>query len=171
MVLGDFKRAYLNRNSVQEVCNYLVQAVPKVKPMQTKADVIVLIAASITLVTALQPAWKWLWRTYLVRHFDAKKEHYNELIEQAKWFENRAMRLDTLRKQLLYSNMYEKPPDRFKLAEMISKLDREDAEWARKVNGATLLIEACQVKQEECLNNSEQSRQFADEVARKVLFW
>jgi hypothetical protein len=51
-------------------------------------DVIVLVAASITLITALVPLWKWAWRTHLVRHFDAKRDHYNELIEQAKWYED-----------------------------------------------------------------------------------
>jgi hypothetical protein len=96
--------------------------------MHYKADAIVLIAASITLVTALLPLWKWLWRTHLVRRFDAKREHYNELIEEAKWFEDRAVKLDTFRKQLLYGKMYEQLPDRFKLAEMFSKLDRKDAE-------------------------------------------
>jgi len=132
---------------------------------------IVLIAASITLVTALLPLWKWAWRTHLVRHFDAKKEHYNELIEQAKWFEDRAVRLDTLRKQLLYGKMYDKVPDRFKLAELVSKLDRDDAVWARKIEDTTLLAEVCERKQEECLNNAEQCREFASDVGRKVLFW
>jgi len=67
--------------------------------------------------------------------------------------------------------MYEKALDRFKLAEMISKLDRLDADWARKVEDITLLTEACSRKQEECLSNAAQSREFADEVGRRVLFW
>jgi hypothetical protein len=139
--------------------------------VQETSNLIVLIAASITFVTALLPLWKWAWRTHLLRHFDAKKDHYNELIEQAKWFEDRAVRLDALRKQLLYGRTYDKAPDRFKLAELISKLDRKDAEWARKVEDANLLVEACERKQEECLNEAEQCREFADDVARKVLFW
>jgi hypothetical protein len=139
--------------------------------VQQTSNLIVLIAASITLVTALLPLWKWAWRTHLVRHFDAKKEHYNELIEQAKWFEDRAVRLDTFRKQLLYGRTDDKIPDRFKLAELVSKLDRKDAEWARKVEDTNLLVEACERRQEECLNDAEQCREFADDVARKVLFW
>ena len=143
----------------------------KVNKMQQTANVIVLIAASVTLVTALLPLWKWAWRIHFVRHFDAKKQHYNEIIEQAKWFEDRAVKLDTLRKQLLYGKMCEQLPDRFKRAEMISKLDRDDAEWARKVEDTSLLTDACELKQNECLNNAEQCREFAEEVGRKVLFW
>jgi hypothetical protein len=139
--------------------------------MQKETDVIVLIAAGITLLTALLPLWKWLWRTHLVRRFDAKKAHYNELINQAKWLEDRAVKLDALPKQLAYGKMYEQPPDRFKLSEMISRLDSKDAEWARKIEDIALLTEACQRKQEECLSNAEQSRQFAEDVGRKVLFW
>ena len=93
---------------------------------------------------------------HLVRHFDAKRDHYNELIEQAKWYEDRAIKLDTLRKQLIYAKMYEQVPDRFKLADLISKLDRRDAEWARKVEDTTALTEACEKKQEECQNNARQ---------------
>jgi hypothetical protein len=100
--------------------------------MQNATNTIVLIAAVIALITTLFPLAKWLWRTYGVRNFDAKKAHYDELIEQAKWYEDRLVRLDTLRKQLLYAKMYEQPLDRFKLAEMISKLDRNDAEWPGK---------------------------------------
>ena len=139
--------------------------------MQRVANEIVLIAASITLLTALIPLWKWVWRTHLVRHFDAKKEHYNELIKEARWYEERALKLDTFRKQLLYGKMYDRPPDRLKLAELISKLERQDAEWVRKVEDITLLTDACERKQEECINNAAQCRQFADEVGRKVLFW
>jgi hypothetical protein len=139
--------------------------------VQQESNVIVLIAACVALVTALVPLWKWVWRTHLVRHFDAKKEHHRELIEQAKWYEDRAVRLDTLRKQLFYGKMYDKAPDRFKLAELVSKLDRKDAEWARKIEDVTVLTQACERKQEECLNNAGQCREFADDVARKVLFW
>jgi hypothetical protein len=78
--------------------------------LQQTANLIVLIAASITLVTALLPLWRWVWRTHLVRSFDAKREHYNELLEQAKWYEDRVVKLATFRKQLLYGKMYEKPP-------------------------------------------------------------
>jgi hypothetical protein len=131
----------------------------------------VLIAAGITLVTALVPLWKWIWRTHLVRHFDSKKDHHKELMEQAKWYDDRAIKLDTLRKQLLYGKVYGQASDRFKRAELISKLDRADAEWARKVEDHDMLTEACERKQEECLNNAAQCREFANDVARKVLFW
>jgi hypothetical protein len=139
--------------------------------VQQATNLIVLIAAGITFLTALLPLWKWVWRTYLARHFDAKKEHYNELIDEAKWYEDRAMKLDSFRKQLLCGKIYQQVPDRFKLAELVSKLDRKDKEWARKVEDVTLLTEACERKQEECLNNAAQCREFADEVGRKVLFW
>lgn len=135
------------------------------------ANVLILLAAVIALITALVPVFKWVWRTYGVRTFDAKKAHYNQLIEQAKWFEDRLVRLDTLRKQLLYARMYEQPPDRFKIAQMISKLDRKDAEWAMKLEDPTVLVEACELKQEECQRNAEQDREWAEDVGRKVLFW
>lgn len=136
--------------------------------MQNAANTIVLIAAVIALITALVPFLKWAWRTYGVRNFNAKKAHYEELIDQAKWFEDRLIRLDALRKQLLYADHQ---PDRFKLAEMISKLDRKDAEWARKVEDLDALVKACEAKQEECQHNAEQCREWAEDVARKVLFW
>jgi hypothetical protein len=139
--------------------------------MQNATNALVLLAAAITLVTALVPLGKWAWRTYGVRNFDAKKEHYKELIEEAKWYEDRLVRLDTLRKQLIYAKTYSQQPDRFKLAEMISKLDRRDAEWARQIEDSALLVQACERKQEECQRNAEQCREFAEDVGRKVLFW
>jgi len=135
------------------------------------SNMIVLVAACITLAAALVPAWRWVWKTYLVRHFDAKKQHYNELIEEAKWYEERALKLDVFRKQLIYAKAYQQLPDRFKLAEMISMLDRRDAEWVRTVENTDLLATACESTQDECLSNASQCRSFADDVARKVLFW
>jgi hypothetical protein len=139
--------------------------------MQSVPNAIVLLAAVIALINALVPFFKWAWRTYGVRRFDAKKAHYNELIERAKGYEDRLVRLDTLRKQLLCAKMNEKPPDKFQLAGMVSKLDREDATWARKIEDPTVLAQVCEQKQEECQSNAEQDRQWAEDVARKVLFW
>ncbi len=139
--------------------------------MQATSNMIVLIAACITLAAALVPAWRWLWKSYLVRHFDAKKEHYDELIEEAKWFEERALKLDVFRKQLIYAKACQQLPYRFRLAEMISKLQRRDAEWVRTVEDTDRLADACERKQEECLVNASQCRSFAEDVARKVLFW
>jgi Tfp pilus assembly protein PilO len=135
------------------------------------SDIIVLIAAIITLITALVPVGKWAWRTYGVRHFDAKKAHYNRLIEDAEWQEDRLVKLDTLRKQLLYAKMYEQLPDRFKLSAMIAQLDRKDAQWASRVDDIDTLIQECERNQEECQQNAEQCREWAEDVARKVLFW
>lgn len=128
--------------------------------MQQTANIIVLIAAVIALITAFVPLWRWVWRTHLVRHFDAKKAHYDELLEQAKWYEERAVKLDSFHKQLLFG--MGQPPDR---------LDKKDAEWARKIEDVSQLRDACERKQEECMNNAIQAREFANEVGRKVLFW
>jgi hypothetical protein len=117
--------------------------------MQTTSDAIVLTAACITLATALVPLWKWIWNTRLVRHFDAKKTQHKELISQAKWYEERALRLDTLHKGLIYANHQTRIPDRFQLSEMISKLDPQDAEWARRIEDARALLAACQGKRDE----------------------
>jgi hypothetical protein len=57
--------------------------------VQNAANILVLIAAVIALITALVPFGRWVWRTYCVRNFSAKKAHYEELIEEAKWFEDR----------------------------------------------------------------------------------
>lgn len=135
------------------------------------ADLIVLIAAVITLITALVPFGRWLWRTYLVRNFDGKKAHFNRLIDDAKWFEDRFDRLDTLRKQLVIAKASEMQLDRFKLSGMISKLDRKDAEWASRIENLDVLIDACERKQDECQRNAEQCYEFAGDVERKVLFW
>ena len=139
--------------------------------MQNATNMIVLIAAVIALITALAPLGKWAWRNYGVRNFSAKRAHYEELIEEAKWFEDRLVRLDTLRKQLLDAKMYDQTPDKFRLAELISKLDRKDSEWARKIEDLEKLVQACQQKQEECQRNAEQCREWAEDVARKVLIW
>jgi uncharacterized protein YdcH (DUF465 family) len=139
--------------------------------LQNTANTVVLIAAVIALTTALVPFGKWVWRTYGVRKFDAKKAHYEELVEEANWYEDRLVRLDTFRKQLIYAKMYEQQPDRFKLAEMISKLDRKDAEWTRKIEDPEALALACEQKQEECQRNAQQCRDWAEDVAQKVLFW
>ena len=130
-----------------------------------------MLAAVIALITALVPLLRWGWRTYGVRRFDAKKAHYNQLIEQAEWFEDRLVRLDTLRKQLLYAKIYDKPPDRFQLAELTSKLDPTDRAWAMKIEDPTVLAQACEREQEQCQRNAEQDREWAEEVGRKVLFW
>jgi hypothetical protein len=139
--------------------------------LQNASNTIVLLAAVIALITALVPLGKWAWRTYGIRNFDAKKAHYEELIERAKWYEDRLIRLDTIRKQLLFAQTWEQPIDRFRLAEMISKLDRKDAEWARKIEDPVLLAHACEQKAEECQRNAGQEREWAEDVARKVLFW
>lgn len=135
--------------------------------MQNTTNTVVLIAALITLATALVPFVKWAWRTHGVRTFDGKKAHHNELVEQAKWYEGRLHKLHGLRVHLM--NCLE--PDRFRLAEWISQLDSRDAEWARKIEDMKLLITACEQKEEECLRNAEQAREWAEDVARRVLFW
>jgi len=123
-------------------------------------------AAVGSVVTAvLTPLAKRIWQAYRYRHYDPKEAHYKELLEQAKWFEDRATRLAAFRIQLVHNPT----PDRFKLSELISKLDRKDAEWARQVD-VEFLPKAVEDKQAECLDNAAECGHFADDVMRKI-FW
>jgi len=121
-------------------------------------------------VVAMTPLVKAFWRSYRIRHFDPKKEHHRELIEQAKWYELRSQKLEILRNQLpLHAG--DQPLDRFRLAELISKLDRADSEWARRAESAVRLAEACLLKEQECARNAENCYEAAERLLKSVIFW
>src|SRR5271168_3035479 len=99
------------------------QAVPdnRMVPASFHDVAVPVIAAAIgaavgSVVTAVfTPLGKLTWEAFCRRRFDPKRAHYNELVEQSKWFETRAAKLATFRQQLqLYP-----PADRFRLSEMI----------------------------------------------------
>jgi hypothetical protein len=119
---------------------------------QNTSNVIVLVAACVTLATALVPCLKWLWRTSGIRKFDQKKHIYNEIVQQSKWYESRAQKLHILQSKLQVNP----DPHKFRRAEWISQLDGRDAEWARTIEDSSLLTQACARKEEECLMNAEQ---------------
>ncbi|HUX44336.1 MAG TPA: hypothetical protein VMV57_06260 [Terracidiphilus sp.] len=112
------------------------------------------------------PLAKRVWRAYRVRRFDPKDAHYKELQEEAKWFEGRAAKLAAFRMNIALN---QSTSDRFRLAELISKLDRKDAEWVRQTEVA-LLSEATEKKQVECQDNAAECARLADEVTRRI-FW
>jgi hypothetical protein len=70
----------------------------------------------------------WLWRVYQNRNIEPKKQHRQVFIDQAQWFEERAANLAAFRWQL----GQDPTPDKWKLAELVSKLDDHDKQWAMK---------------------------------------
>lgn len=123
-------------------------------------------AAVGSVVTAVfTPIGKLAWEAFRRRRFDPKRAHYNELVEESKWYETRAVKLATFRQQLQLSP----PADRFRLSEMISKLDARDAEWVRRAD-LSELVDATADKERECLDNASECAQYANDVQRKI-FW
>jgi hypothetical protein len=122
-------------------------------------------AVGSVVTVASTPLLRKLRQAYRRQHFDPKEAHYRELVEQAKWFEDRATRLAALQIQLPHNPT----PGRFQLAGLIARLDRKDAEWARQVD-ETELSEAAKNKETECLDNATECAHYADDVNRKV-FW
>ena len=56
------------------------------------------------------------------------------------------------------------PRDKFKLAYLVSKLDRKDKEWAMKEADIGLLIDYAAHKGAECHENSGECARHADEI-------
>jgi uncharacterized protein YjiS (DUF1127 family) len=123
-------------------------------------------AAGSVVTVVFAPLAKRVWRAYRRWRFDPKEAHYKELIEEGKWFDSRAAKLAVFRQQLVLNP----PTDRYRLAELISKLDKRDAEWVRKVDDVSVLLDATTKKQEECLNDAQECAELADELEKKI-FW
>lgn len=76
-----------------------------------------------------------LWCAYGKRYIDPKRAHQEVFLEQADWFEERASKLAVFRFDLTHGP----EPDKFKLAQLVSKLDRKDKEWTMKETDINLL--------------------------------
>jgi hypothetical protein len=63
----------------------------------------------------------------------------------------------------------EPPPDKWKLAQLVSKLDDKDKQWAMKQDDIEILRKWAASKGEECHNNAGECGRMADEVAYKIL--
>jgi len=78
----------------------------------------------------------------------------------AKWFEERAAKLVVLRFELTHGP----EPNKFKLAELVSKLDPKDREWAMKETDLTLLCRYAAEKAIQCQDNAGECARNADEI-------
>jgi hypothetical protein len=99
------------------------------------------------------------------RFMEPKLQHRQVFLDQAQWFGERASKLAAFRWQL---GLLEKP-DKFKLAELVSKLDPHDRQFAMKQEDVALLRDWATKKGQECHDNASQSSQWADEVTYKIL--
>jgi hypothetical protein len=116
------------------------------------------ISAFVTL--AITKGLPLLSRAYEKRYIDPKRAHQEVFLEQANWFEERASKLAVFRFEL--TNGPE--PNKFKLAQLVSKLDRKDREWAMKVTDITLLGKYATEKAAECHDNAGECARHADEI-------
>lgn len=102
----------------------------------------------------------WLSRAYEKRYIDPKRAHQEVFLEQADWFEDRASKLAVFRYELTCGP----EPDKFKLARLISTLDRRDKEWAMKETDIALLSGYAAEKAEECHENARECARYSDEI-------
>lgn len=107
----------------------------------------------------------WLWRQYQKRYINPKKQHMQVFLDQEQWLEERAANLAAFRWQL----RQEPPPDKFKLAELVSKLDDHDRRWAMKQSDIEVLCKYAEDKGAECHDNAGECGRMAGEVGYKIL--
>lgn len=119
-------------------------------------------ASAILLVIKEGAAYYW---TYRHSHFiEPKLRHQQMLLEQAKWFEERAQKLAVFRVQLRNTN-----PDKFKLAELVSKLDKHDWQFAMKETDLNVLVKWAEQKSQELQEGADETYRLAEEVGYKIL--
>lgn len=116
------------------------------------------VGAVVTL--AITKGLPWLWCAYEKRYIDPKRAHQEVFLEQANWFEERATKLAVFRFELTHGS----EPNKFKLAQLVSKLDRKDTEWAMKETDITLLSRYAVEKAAECHDNAGECARHADEI-------
>ena len=112
----------------------------------------------------------WLWRTfrraYRERRIEPQKAHQQVFVDQADWFEERAAKLAAFSFQLGQDTK----PDKFRLAEFVSRLDQHDREWAMKQTDVDLLRKCATEKGAECHDNARECRRLAEEIEHRI-FW
>lgn len=116
------------------------------------------VGALVTL--AITKGFPLLSRAYQRRCIDPKRAHQEVFLEQTAWFEERASKLAVFRFELTNGPA----PDKFKLAQLVSKLDRKDREWAKKETDITLLGRYAAEKAAECHDNAGECARHADEI-------
>jgi hypothetical protein len=117
-------------------------------------------AVSAVVTLAITKGLPWLSRAYEKRYVDPKRAHQEVFLEQANWFEERASKLAAFRFELAHGP----EPNKFKLAELVSKLDRKDREWAMKETDITLLGRYAAEKAAECHDTAGECARHADEI-------
>jgi hypothetical protein len=127
-------------------------------------------------IACLAAAWRFLKDIWEY----AKKERHTRIVEpklrmkqvfldQAQWFEERAAKLAAFHFQLTTAFDVAKQPDKWKLGELISKLDRQDQESAMKSTDYDALTKWAQWKGQECHDNAAEVSRMATEVDYKIL--
>jgi hypothetical protein len=99
------------------------------------------------------------------RFVEPKLQHRQVLLEQARWFEERASRLAAFQHQLGMMDSV----DKWKLTELVSKLDPQDRSFAMRQDDLSVLRNWAGVKGQECHDNADEAGRMADQVEYKVL--
>jgi hypothetical protein len=134
--------------------------------MSTFTTAVVTAAVTAALTLAITQGVPLLWKAYKNRYVEPKEAHRQLLLDQANWYNDRAEKLAAFRFQLGRDGA----PDRFKLAEYVSRLDPMDREWAMKQTDIGLLRKLAEQKGAECQDNGSDAARWADNIVTKVLF-
>lgn len=117
-------------------------------------------AVKAVVTLAITKGLPWLSRAHEKRYIDPKRAHQEVFLEQANWFKERASKLAVFRFELTHGQA----PNKFRLAELISKLDRKDRKWAMKETDIILLGRYAAEKAAECHDNAGECARHADEI-------
>jgi hypothetical protein len=114
---------------------------------------------------ALREGTPLLWKAYKNRRIEPKKAEQQYLLDVAAWFADRAKRLNALQWQLLNHP----DVDKWQLATLVSKLDRDDQQWAMRITDVELLRKRAIEKATECEDNAADSARNAGYIDTHTL--
>jgi hypothetical protein len=127
-------------------------------------------------IACLAAAWRFLKDVWEY----GKKARYNRLVEpklrlkqvflyEVNLYEERAAKLAAFYVQLPSAFDLDRQPDKWKLAVLISKLDRQDQQFAITSKDNEVLAKWAQWKGQECHDNAGEASRMATEVDYKIL--
>jgi hypothetical protein len=127
-------------------------------------------------IACLAAAWRFLKDVWEY----GKKLRHNRIVEpklrlkqvfldQINLFEERAAKLAAFYVQLPSAFDADREPDKWRLAELVSKLDRQDQQFAITSNDYEVLAKWAQSKGQECHDNASEASRHASEVDYKIL--
>jgi hypothetical protein len=127
-------------------------------------------------IACLAAAWRFLKDIWEY----AKKARYNRIVEpklrlkqvfldEVNLYEERAAKLAAFYVQLPSVFDADGQPDKWKLAVLVSKLDRQDQQFAITSNNYEVLAKWAQRKGQECHDNAGEASRHATEVDYKIL--